>query len=75
MKKMPKQECKQCGRKVIWAINEQGKKVALTMSQEVYAVVYPGPHDHFATLRTKKQVYVNHRIVCGAKWREGLDEA
>lgn len=73
MKKIKTPKCKTCGRSIIWAVNEDGKKVALTMSREVYAVVYPGPHDHFATLRTKKNVYVNHRIVCGAKWKEGLD--
>lgn len=62
--------CKKCGTSVIWAHNEEGKKVELTITQEVYSIVYPGPHDRFLTKRAKQQVYVNHKLVCGAKWRE-----
>lgn len=63
-------ECKTCGRSIIWATNEQGKRVALTITMEVYSIVYPGPHDSYETKRAKKQVYVNHKITCGAVFKE-----
>lgn len=70
MKKPKSLNCKKCGQSIIWAEDERGKYVSLTISQEVYSVVYPGPHDRFLTKRAKQQVYVNHRLVCGADWKE-----
>jgi hypothetical protein len=63
-------KCKKCGQAVVWAIDEQNKKVALTWTTEVYSVVYPGPHDSVHTKRTKKEVYVNHKLTCGSSFNE-----
>lgn len=57
--------CRNCGKTIIYAINEEGKKVALSWTLEVYSIVYPGPHSHYLTKRAKKTVYVNHLLVCG----------
>ena len=59
--------CQRCGKTIIFAENEQHQKVALEKTDEVYAIVYPGPADRWLTKKAKQEVYVNHTLTCKGK--------
>lgn len=65
-------KCRVCGESITWAkLKGSTARIPLTYTSEVYILDYPGPKDSFEVKKTKKQVYVNHRLVCGASFREG----
>lgn len=54
--------CKGCGRKIVWAIDEAGKRQCLDAVAPVYEVLRPDEVD--ARCARRKESFVSHFVTC-----------
>lgn len=69
-KKKTTEECKVCGRVIFIAVDEDGKRIKLEPTTEVYRMAYPGPADSWQALKAKSPaitLFIPHWLSCAKR--------